>query len=229
MDVSIPKTNATMTRCEDRVLVFCAISPFHVEFDRPGIRLAREKPETITECQVELMNKAMGARSPWNAWEKLRLDDLRELSDLEEADLIEMSDAKWAVQRPLLEELYRRLMQKGIGATAATKIAYLHRPRLIAMADAKVSSFFCCEKDPHVHRAMKVAEGIREIGRHRGNLEALTAIQASLMERIIDCKPVEMSKVRILDALIWMSLDEAFKRLWHVLEWGPLCVAGPSS
>jgi len=35
-------------------------------------------------------------------------------------------------------------------------------------------------------------------------------------------RPIAVSKVRILDALIWMKQQKAYEGLWEVNGWGPL-------
>ena len=224
MDIVVPRTRQTLTRCEERLLVFCALDAYG-SYDVSGIELGRQKPNRILREQIRLMNDSMRARSPYAVWAESGLleAELRELAELPtDADLVDMADEEWAGVKVSLKATYERVMRPRLGAAAATKILYLHRPRLIAITDAEVAEFFECQTLPPVDRAMAVAEHVREMARFAGNDSALTAIQQYLSSRTVGGRPIAVSKVRILDALIWMKQQEAYKGLWEVNGWGPL-------
>jgi len=134
------------------------------------------------------------------------------------SDLVDMSDDEWKGLRPRVEELYRRLMQGGIGPAAGTKIAYLHRPRLIAMADRRVAQALGC-KGPPVERALAVADAVRRAGRFEGNRDALDDIQRYLASRTLEGRAIELSKARVLDALVWMEATGTYRHLWEAYGW----------
>jgi hypothetical protein len=224
MDIIVPKTGQVLTRCEDRMLVFCALDAYG-SYDMLGIELGRQHPNRVLREQVKLMNDSMRARSPYDAWEASGLlsDEVPGLAALPpDADLAEMPDEEWHHTKAQLKAAYERVMRPQIGAAAATKILYLHRPRLVAITDAEVAEFFACQRLPPVDRALAVAEGIRELARFNGNRAALDSIQEHLASRTVGGKPIAVSKARILDALVWMKQRKAYERLWEAYGWQPL-------
>lgn len=224
MDITIPRTKQTLTRCEERTLVFCAIDAYGA-YDVAGIELSRQHPNRIVREQIKLMNDSMRARSPYAVWTESSLleGELPELAALPpDADITEMPDDEWDAARVLLRNAYARVMRPRIGAAAATKILYLHRPRLVAITDAEVAEFFGCEKLPPVERSLAVAEGIRETARFESNPAVLRDTQQYLSSRTVRGKPIAVSKARILDALVWMKQRKAYAGLWEAYGWEPL-------
>ena len=179
MDIVVPRTRQTLTRCEERILVFCALDAYG-SYDVRGIELGRQNPNRILCEQIKLMNNSMRARSPYAVWAESGLleGELCELAKLPpDADLADMADEEWAAVKVLLKTTYDCVMRPRLGAAAVTKILYLHRPRLVAITDAEVAEFFECQTLPPVDRAMAVAEHVREMARFDGNDSALTVIQ----------------------------------------------------
>ncbi len=224
MDIVIPRTGQVLTRCEERTLVFCALDAYGA-YDVKGIELSRQHPNRIVREQIKLMNDSMRARSPYAAWEQSGLLGAASPALLAlptNADLAEMPDDQWDGVKALLYAAYERVIGPRIGAAAATKVLYLHRPRLVAITDAEVAEFFDCQRLPPVERSLTVAERVRQMARFGSNLATLHSIQQYLSSRTVAGKPVEVSKARILDALIWMKQRQAYARLWEAYGWGPL-------
>jgi hypothetical protein len=123
-------------------------------------------------------------------------------------DLVESSDEEYQNVRDKLYNCYIALTNVAyITDMAASKMLYLKRPRLVAISDSYVREGLEI-RDPNtkIHpwksefcaaRALAVSDKIRETGKH--NINCLENLQKML-------SPVEISKARIVDILIWTSV-----------------------
>jgi hypothetical protein len=207
----------TLGDCERKMAVFCAIDAY-LGYDVEG---RPADPDRITQQQVHAMNRAMGARSPLEAWREAELLDvpLPELRALDTSqDLVAMSDEEWRQIGPKLGELYERVIrQPRVGIARGTKVLHLMRPRLVAIADSVVLGYLGVAPKQPVQRALRLADSIRAIGRARDNQAALAGVRDYLARFDFIREKGVPSACRILDALLWMKGRGRYDHLWTVM------------
>jgi len=132
----------------------------------------------------------------------------------EYADLVDSSDAEYADLRAKLEACYRKLVRPGIGDVAASKMLHLKRPNLAAISDVFVKQALGVPSNSgYVDQAMAVTDGIRRLG--LANREWLAHLQSQLVRLP---EPITLSKIRLLDILIWMYMAKEFSLYQRIFE-----------
>lgn len=179
--------------------------------------------DAITWDHVYAINNAMRARSPRAAWEVFVDKGLPELAAIPlDLDLIDGPDAAVTSALDALAQITRSIAAvKGLTDMAGSKILYLLRPKFVAISDSYVRQ---CLGIPNqeiggpqkAHQAAKrmlaVQEAMRALGRANG--AALTQLGLDLAATLPSVRPtsgefagktvpVTLSKVRILDILLW--------------------------
>ena len=230
LTIEVPQTGDVLTDCGRRLLVFCATDPSYLGYDVPGVG---GPPDVILPEQLDATNAAMRAFAFKTDWQRQELIGVR-LPQLHprliplEADLIELGDEEWAGLRPRVVAAYQRIIEPHRGAkhriraVAASKILHLKRPSLFAIVDFRVTGYLRAGQTDPVATAMAVTDAIRALGRHGGNRQALARCAEYLRDRRLEGRPVVMTQVRMLDALIWMKATPMYRRLFQALDWGPL-------
>lgn len=178
---------------------------------------SHEPTDVIQEHHIYAINNAMRARSSRTAWAKLIDKPLPELSSIPyDLDLIDSPTQD--VNRALasLRKLVDRMAAvPGIKEMAASKILYLLRPNFIAIADGYVRDCLGIRRsEDAAYTMIQVQEAIRELGsRNRESLaelqrfaNSLPPVTGRLKPVVGQSIPVRLSKVRILDILIWTEM-----------------------
>lgn len=200
-----------------------------VEFDAyVGYDYASQEhsSDLITDKHVYLMNSVMMARSSKSAWQKFVGRPLPELTQIpRNADLIDDIDANLATALEALYSLVRRISgEKWLTDMAVSKVLYLLRPRFVAISDSYVRTCLGLPPveiwpGPHkgdecATRMLAVENAMRKLGHHnRDSLQELYEFTNSLPP-VIPSKgafrgksvPVVLSKLRVLDILLWMDV-----------------------
>jgi hypothetical protein len=172
-------------RCEPPVIPDCSL----VEHD---IRVANKMQARMSSkvCQL-VLNKRVKIESALK-----RIPPDCDLAD---------DDVPWNH----LTELFDATIMKGVRLARATKILHKKRPRLIPILDSVIQKY--ASKMPHEASlddddAKRAIASCRVIKKDlQSNRQALQAIQSNLKGIAIDNKRIELSRVRILDILIWMK------------------------
>ena len=120
--------------------------------------------------------------------------------------------AGYVTARQTVENLYRKLTScKGIRDVAASKLSYLHRPRLIAISDSyvrellnipKTNKNWGRDRERFVGRGLAVLDAVRRCGSMYSDVLAQLASHASGLN-YPDGAKVDLSKARILDIYFW--------------------------
>lgn len=179
--------------------------------------------DVISWDHVYAINNAMRARSSREGWGHFVGQTVPELAAIPvDLDLIDGSEEDVCAALDALEIVARRISTaKGLTDMAASKVLYLMRPRLVAISDGYVRR---CLGIPDTiiegpqkgvlagRRLREVHEAMRVVGLL--NHQALVALQAQLLAELPVTRPavgpfagqsipVILSKVRILDILLW--------------------------
>jgi hypothetical protein len=221
-----------LTECERRLHAFCAIDAYF-GYDVAGKGDPPDPPDWITRTQLRAANGPMRAFTFVTDWERrgLLAAPLPELSpDVIplDADLVEMDDAAWCTLRPHMRAAYVRLIRPDgmrpyrLLGVAASKVLHLKRPRLFAIVDGYVARYLQCHQGDPVEKAMSVAEEVRRIGRYGRNPRALAECADYLAAHPLGEHRPHLTKVRMLDALLWMRAAPHYQRLWQALGWPAL-------
>ena len=168
----------------------------------------------ITREHIRLINSKMRARSPIKAWADLFCEEFEELSRIpDDLDLIDSGDAEVEPALDALAKLTERLSAvKYLTDMAPSKALHLLRPRFIAISDSYVRGGLSLNILPrpndtyYARRMIAIQRKIRELGlRNKTELEQLSEYANSLPVAISDAEivPVSLTKVRILDILLW--------------------------
>lgn len=193
--------------CLAKVQFFCSYDAFPA-YDAIGLRNEHDCNRFQREL-LQAMNGAMRARSSCKAWEPFLDKDLPMLSAIPtNVDLVESSDADYAKARESLQAYYFAMSKvNGITDMAASKMLFLKRPKLTAISDSYVRTAFCIpepktqeypQKSQYcTERALRVSDRARAVG--LSNLEMLERLQHSMA-------PVVISKVRLIDILVWVDM-----------------------
>lgn len=167
----------------------------------------RGEVRRITTADIQAINRTMRARSSHQWWEPVLNRDLDWLSALDPAlDLIAASDDEWrAVDgAELVTAALAAVIGPHRGASVASKVLHLKRPRLFPVLDEFVAVMLGrnMPEDASQSRRVKLAVGLvlhlRAQG--RANLSQLQTINSTLK-----AEGVDRSLVRILDAVVWFS------------------------
>lgn len=203
--------------CEARLERFCHQDAYW-PYDHLGQQDAQANPNTITQAQIRYVNTAMLARTPCGSWVPFLGSPLPQLASVPtDIDLIQAGNGQYDAARAAVLALYLKVTgMKGITDMAASKVLYLHRPRLIAISDSYVRQCLRVAGPwPSTGRCAYAARGVATLAavRHWGqvNLSVLSHLAnfaASLTYRghsslIPLDTPVNLSLARILDIYLW--------------------------
>ena len=193
--------------CLEKLSHFCQFDAFP-HYDLIGYRYLKQS-NTFQKELLKAMNKAMRARSSRKAWSVFIDRPLSELANISlTVDLIESSEDDYLKALEALSKCFMVLTSvSGITDMAVSKMLYLKRPRLVAISDSYVRKAMDI-KDPgqfiyrsretfFTHRAISVARAVRTVG--RANMELLDSLQRQI-------SPIEVTKARIVDILIWVDM-----------------------
>lgn len=193
--------------CIEKLSHFCQFDAFP-NYDLIGYRYLKQSNIFQKEL-LKAMNKAMRARSSRKAWSIFIDRPLSELANIPlTVDLIESPEDDCLKAIEALSQCFIVLTSvSGITDMASTKMLYLKRPRLVAISDSYVRKTMGI-KDPDLsiyrsreafftQRAISVAKAVRTVGRE--NMELLDSLQRKI-------SPIEVTKARIVDILIWVDM-----------------------
>lgn len=216
--------------CVETVRHFCEVDAWKA-YDEVG----RQSDPNILEARLlTTMNSAMGARSPRKAWASLLDKTLPSLADVpRDVDLIDAPERDYEDARMRIGVCYLDLTARpGISDMSASKMLFLKRPAFVVISDSYVrNALGNCEPGPedrsklpehdsrpearyYSARALKIADQMRQLGREETNRRTLSSIQDRLQN---GSTPYSVSKVRILDIMLWTR--EAWKN-GHKKTWG---------
>lgn len=213
LHVSVNGTEFTVERCMDRLRFFCERDAY-LGYDRAGMESETDSHILNLE-HLRAVNGPMRARSPKKAWEPFLGRHLAELESISTTtDLIESPEREYESARDMVCRAYRLLTsQVGITDTAASKMLYLKRPRLIAISDSYIRQLLAVQDPPQAvyaqfgrggfysKRGVSVMDAVRTVGRQ--NTDALDHFQSELQAWELKSEPVRLSKARIVDILLW--------------------------
>lgn len=166
------------------------------------------RPDRIEIADVQALNRTMRARSAHARWADLVDRELVWLREIPlDLDLIETDDDGWAAARgdELVRAALSGVIAHGRGASVATKLLHLKRPRLFPILDALVVDLLGRSAPEAAATQRRVGEEAARVVVHlrregRRNVDALRAIQERLA-----AEGYQRSLVRILDAALWLS------------------------
>jgi Family of unknown function (DUF6308) len=178
----------------------------------------------IERADIDVLNKTFRAMiMRLSEWEDLYTDEpLHWLVDLDEDwDLVTMPPEVWEEQQ-VAAKIEAAIMAiigpRAAGVAQATKLLHLKRPRLVPVVDSYVAKAVgqrLKDEKPKPERAAQarmIIEHLRAEGvRLRPELEA---IQGHLAVAEL---PVNRSRARVLDVLLWTSEDPGFKAIGQML------------
>lgn len=182
--------------------------------------------DVITGDHVYAMNSVMRARSSRAAWNKFIGLPLPELHAIPATlDVIDGSDeaveAGWAALGRLVAFIST---EKWLTDMAASKVLFLKRPRFIGISDSYVRACLGINdwrlgqrpETPafYAARMLAVERGLRELGQRNEAVLAELKDYADRMGSVVPTGgrfkgqpiPVALSKVRILDILLWTEI-----------------------
>jgi hypothetical protein len=197
--------------------------------------------DLITLDQVHAMNRVMLARSSIAAWQKFIAQPLEELRAIyPDLDLCDSPEAEVRAGNKALEQLGRRLMSaRGIAEVASTYVLHLLRPRFVSLCSPYIRR--CLNVRPSSTESAEdrwqtvfaVQRGMRTLA--KANKDALdelsdyvasmTMVTPTLGTFIGQSIPVKLTKVRILDIVLWTELAIHFENhpgwsRWYAHEVG---------
>ena len=172
----------------------------------------------VTRKHIRLINSKMRARSPLKAWEGFLDKEFKELSRIPvDLDLIDSEDSEVEPALKALEALTNRLSAvKGIKDMAVSKTLHLLRPRFVAISDSYVREELSLNVEPtpsdtyYGSRMLAVQREIRKLRLlNQTELQELSQYANLLSVAVSDSEnvPVYLTKVRILDILLWTDFE----------------------
>ena len=192
--------------CLAKLDMFCKYDAYP-KYDRAGYEHLDEY-DRFQRVLLTVTNGQMMARTSRKAWEPFLERPLPFLAELpRHVDLVESSDEDYQNARQKLHNCYIAITTvSGITDMAASKMLYLKRPRLVAISDSYVREALDILKpsirsDPrnaafYTAQALSVSDAVRATGKY--NFNSLEYFQKKL-------SPLEISKARIVDILIWVD------------------------
>jgi hypothetical protein len=189
----------------------------YLNYDRKALNRAIQFPNQINKEDIGAANGPMRARSCYAAWTDSGLVDtpIPELADVPNECLIDMPDERWADLSRGLKSLYRRLCAQRVGNSGASKVLYLKRPKLIALCDSKVKDVLKVRQTADkIDDVMELTKQVRAVGRQ--NARVIEEVSRCLSGIILEGAPIELSKARILDIILWSYGQKDYDRLHTV-------------
>jgi hypothetical protein len=214
----------SIAECEWRLRTFVERDAY-VNYDY-WIQTRSAPPDTITRDHVYAINNAMRARSPLSAWDGLLGQRLSTLATIpEDLDLVTgSSEAVEAGLRALADLVSWLTERKGLTDMAVSKVLYLMRPRFVAVSDSYVrtslgvldSRITQSASSPAFYavRMDRVQRAMREIGQANEMVMDHLYTFANSLPPVVPLTgpfrgsqiPIELSRVRILDILLWTDV-----------------------
>jgi hypothetical protein len=155
----------------------------------------------IITTDVKVINSTMSARAPYVDWaDVIKSGTLPELSRIAlSIDLFLTSDKVWRSNRvpERLEDLFGRVIGRGIGIARSSKVLHIKRPRLIPICDSYVLRLMGIPGDDGAS-VVALVQHLREL--RSALLPTLRDLRRRLRKQGID-----RSLLRIADGLIWGS------------------------
>jgi hypothetical protein len=163
--------------------------------------VTKNKTNEFERRDIEIINKTMRARSPYEPWERLyrqRHDWLRALH--QEWDLVEMAPEVWSTAKctQLLAVAIDKTTAKYVGRAMATKVLHMKRPRLVPILDRLVVETVGGNTGDSPTPTAALVDHLRLVA--TDNAAALEHIQRRLTGLAF-----QPTKVRILDAILWTA------------------------
>lgn len=193
----------------------------YVEYEVGG-GYANPSLDVINEQHVHSMNCAMRARSSNAAWSRSIGQRIPELEEIPiELDLADGQDAEVRAGHDALSRLARPLLaRKGLSDVSVSKVLYLLRPRILAISDKYVKRCLGIPEPDTSNTSdllstlMAVQRGMRGLARsNQGALDELFHYANSLPPIPLErgnfdgtLIPVRLSKIRILDIILWCDV-----------------------
>ncbi len=211
----------TIDNCCWRIKTFVERDAY-VGFDHESHGLPKDK---VTREHIRLINSKMRARSPRKAWADILDKEFEELSQIPVGlDLIDSEESEVEPALEALAKLTKRLSAvKYLTDMAPSKTLHLLRPRFVAISDSYVREELSLNVEPspsdtfYARRMIAVQRGIRELGlQNRTELNELSQYSSSLSVPVSDSEnvSVRLTKVRILDILLWTDLAVLYHPSW---------------
>lgn len=222
-DITVKKYDGsllTIGRCEERLSCFVHYDAYEA-YD--AIASADER---VTRKQFAAVHEAMKAFTKFDDWRQfVSPNSIPHLSDVpKDLDLIDSSDDDYASGRGAVRRVYETLCRSPrIDDMASSKVCYLKRPKLIAISDNYVRGILL-GPDPRIphdaptrsstlaSRGLAVMDAVRSVGRL--NAEALQRLFDYTLSLELPDGPVRLSKVRILDILLWTEVAAQKHPIW---------------
>ena len=204
MEVEIVLNGKQIVSCKQKLHDFVHHDAY-VNYDKRGTKGAPD-PNVISWQHVTTINRMM-ARTPRKAWEPIIGKTLPDLIKIpHDLDLVDSDEEQInSIVRSSYRFVVEALIVPWIKDMAATKVLHLKRPRLVAISDSYVRTQLGVEeKQPPGLRAVSVAKAVRKLAQQ--NAEALAELKR-FANGLCDPQgdPVALSKIRILDILLWVE------------------------
>jgi hypothetical protein len=211
-------TGVVIGDCEWRVRTFVERDAY-VRYDWDAGH-GRGRGDLVRKYHVEAANRAMKARSSYKGWENFYDLPLPELDGIPDGvDLIESPVGRVKGALSALVRVTERIAAvKGLTEMAVSKVVHLLRPKFVPIADSYVrDAVLGGWRGQAADTIARVARAVRELGdANAKSLERLARFANALPSvvpgngchrggsaRVGEAVPVRLSKVRILDILIW--------------------------
>lgn len=183
-------------------------------------------PNEVSDEHVLAMNSAMRARSSRTAWARFTGRSLPELNSIPvELDLIDSPEREVDGGLAALAVLVRTMSaEKWLTDMAVSKVLFLKRPRFVAISDSYARDALGIDErrinarpetpEFYTARMLSVQQSLRELSsRNTSALNSLKAYADSIGNVVPVAGgfrgrpiPVHLSKLRILDILIWTEI-----------------------
>jgi len=199
----------------------CVERDAYVVYDVGG-GYANQSLDAINEQHVYAMNCAMKARSSNAAWRRSMGQPILELAEIPiQLDLVDEPDANVRAGHNALSELARPLLaRKGLSDVSVSKVLHLLRPNFVAISDKYVRRCLGIPEPDTSNTSdllstfLAVQRGIRGLAKcNKDSLDelfayanALPSIQLTEGEFAGLTIPVKLSKIRILDIILWSDV-----------------------
>lgn len=156
---------------------------------------------------VRALNRTMRARSSHETWAPVLDRPLPWLEGISlDLDLIEAEEDDWtkANADQLVREALMGTIGRGRGASVATKMLHLKRPRLFPVLDDLVAQMLGINYSDDATPEQRVMVAHRLILHLREQARA-NLVQLQAIEHALAAEGIKRPLVRILDAILWFS------------------------
>lgn len=169
-------------------------------------------PDELTQEDIRLAN-VMGARSPKVVWQGLIGKSLADIPN--GYDLITMPEQEWKLCQPKMKDVLQRFLDNsGIACPVLTKALHRKRPAFLPVCDNVVMGDILPRFNPkNAETILAIMEIFRQVGIK--NLASLQQIRNFLVQRN---RLLDLTSLRMLEALYWMENIPRYKKLWSFME-----------